>query len=63
MLLHFGLTSTKKAFDSLRIRELEAFHILGRLPDVYQFHFFTPKQLAFKLFPPVLQSFCPVSGA
>ena len=31
--------STQKASNSWHRRELEAFHILGRLPEVYQFHF------------------------
>ena len=33
--------STKKAVTPLHRRGLTAFHILGRLPDVYQFYFFT----------------------
>jgi hypothetical protein len=35
--------STKKAVDPLLRRGLTAFRILGRLPDVYQFYFFTLK--------------------
>ena len=33
--------STKKAVTPLHRRGVTAFHILGRLPDVYQFYFFT----------------------
>ena len=35
--------STKKAVNPLCRRRLTASHILGRLPDVYQFYFFTSK--------------------
>ena len=35
----------KKAVNPLRRRRLTAFHILGRLPDVYQFYFLTLKVL------------------
>ena len=36
--------STKKAVNPLERKGLAAFYISGRLPDVYQFNFFTPKQ-------------------
>ena len=55
--------STKKAVNPLRRRRLTAFHILGRLPDVYQFNFFTSEGLLFRRFPPVLQSPDPMQGS
>ena len=41
--------STKKALNPLRRRGLGAFHILGHLPNVYQFHFFTSKATFFRI--------------
>jgi hypothetical protein len=55
--------STKKAVDPLRRRRLTAFHILGRLPDVYQFHFFTLKGASLTDFFSVSQLFTPAQGA
>ena len=55
--------STKKSVNPLRRRGLAAFHILGRLPDVYQFNFFTSKALLFRRFPPVSQSLNPMQGS
>jgi len=51
--------STKKAVDPLRRRGLTAFHILGRLPDVYQFHFFTWKGASLTDFPLGFATFYP----
>ncbi len=51
--------STKKAFNSLRRRGLEAFHILGRLPDVYQSNFFMSEQHVSGAFPPIFAIISP----
>ena len=55
--------STKKAVNPVRRRGLTAFHILGCLPDVYQFNFCTSKGLLFRRFPPVLQFLNPMQGS
>jgi hypothetical protein len=49
--------STKKAVNPLRCKGLTAFHIQGRLPDVYQFYFLTLKAAGLADFLLILATF------
>ena len=51
--------STKKAASRLRRRGRRLFQFLGRLPDVYRFHFFTSEAAVFQLFHRFLQPCAP----
>ena len=59
---HVYQMSTKKASDPLRRRGSEAFHILGRLPDVYHSHLLTSKSHILVASSRLFQPFCPASG-
>ena len=41
--------STKKAVNLLEYKGLAAFYILGRLPNVYRFNFFTLEKVIFSV--------------
>ena len=55
--------STKKAASRLRRRGRRLFQFLGRLPNVYRFHFFTSKAAVFSAFPPLFATLCPMQEA